>query len=301
MANGYENKLLFIEGMHKRFPQGRGKEVTVLNDIDLAIDPDEFVTVVGPSGCGKSTLLNIILGSQKASEGAVMMNGKPINDTNRDRGIVFQKYSLFPHFTVLQNVTAGLRWEHTNPLQRTLDRVWPSLRRLRKGFQTEATDYLNRVGLGAHLHKYPKHLSGGQRQRVAIAQAVIMKPKILLMDEPYGALDPNTRISMQLFILDVWHQNPGMTVIFVTHNLEEAVFLGTRVTCLSQYYEDTTKLGGAKIVLDLPIPGVFPRPHDFKNRTECTNIIDKIERMGLDPEVRLQIDDFELRYSEAFT
>lgn len=216
----------------------------IINDINIAIRKNELCSVVGPSGCGKSTLLRLVLGQEKPTTGTIKMNKDEIGIPDPDRGIVYQLYSLFPHLTVIDNITYGLRMI-TTVANRIIHR---------KEYYDEGMTFLNKVGLSEHAHKYPHQLSGGQRQRVAIAQAFIMKPKVLLMDEPFGALDPGVRESMQVFLLELWEEF-DMTIFFVTHDLAEAAYVGTRVLGLTQYYDDGTgcntfQTHGARIISD---------------------------------------------------
>lgn len=290
--------LLHLEDVYVRYYNPKGERFTVLNDIDLNVRSGEFVTLVGPSGSGKSTLLRLILGSEKPTEGTVLFEGKEIKCPDRNRGIVFQKYSIFPHLTVLQNLIFGLEAEEFTLTKRILCPL--KLRLKRKGFLEQAREYLERVGLGKDGHKYPQQLSGGMRQRVAIAQSLITKPKILLMDEPFGALDDSTRQDMQLFILEQW-EKAKMTVIFVTHDLTEAIYLGSRTLVLSQYYKtDKESDEGAKIVTDIEPPGSHPRSSDFKYSDEMNQIMQKLRTDGLDPDHRQHIKDFDLSCKDAF-
>ena len=288
---------LYLENIYQRYPDGRGGVKTVLNNIDLLVDRGEFITVVGPSGCGKSTLLRLILGSEPPSSGTILSDGDPLEGSDRHRGIVFQRYSLFPHLTVLENVATGLIWENTNLFQRFLKTS--GFRQCAREYRERAAHYVERVGLGEHLDKYPNQLSGGQRQRVAIAQAVIMQPQILLMDEPFGALDDTTRQGMQLFILEQWKETK-MTIFFVTHDLEEAVFLGTRILVLSQYYTADADSEGAKVVDDLSTPGDHPKSIDFKYSPDFNWLLKQIRNDGLDPNVRQHISEFNLSHPHAF-
>lgn len=293
------NYLLLLEDVYVRYVDHKGKEFTVLNDIDLKVSPGEFVTVVGPSGCGKSTLLRLILGSERPTMGRVLFDGKPIYFPYKDRGIVFQKYYLFPHLTVLQNLIYGLDAEEFSISKRVFH---PFKHRLkREEYREQAAEYLKRVGLGKNDgDKFPQQLSGGMCQRVAIAQALSMNPKILLMDEPFGALDYSTRQDMQLFILEQWKKTK-MTIFFVTHDLEEAVFLGTRTILLTQYYTtDREENEGAKIVTDIPIPGEHPKSTDFKYSSEMCTLMNKLKQEGLDPNLRQHITDFDLSHKDSF-
>jgi NitT/TauT family transport system ATP-binding protein len=191
---------------------------TAIRDISLMVEDipnqGEFITIIGPSGCGKSTLLNLVAGFALPTEGQVLVNGKPVTGPGRDRGMIFQQYSSFPHLTVLQNVTFGLEINNleTNKNQR----------------RKRAESILEQVELIEHQNKYPHQLSGGQQQRVAIARSLVMEPQILLMDEPFSALDEPTRMEMQELIVQLWNRiHP--TILCVTHNVTEAVYLGERV------------------------------------------------------------------------
>ncbi|MBU0717583.1 MAG: ABC transporter ATP-binding protein, partial [Planctomycetes bacterium] len=206
-----------------------GKNV-VLEDIDLELGCGEILTVVGPSGCGKSTLLRLILGQECHTSGTLQVFGKHMVIPSRRVGMVYQQYGLFPNMTILGNVMMSFFLRH-NLIRQLVDR------RLKKMVMEKSMAYLEKVGLAEHASKYPHELSGGMRQRVAIAQAMAAEPRILLMDEPFGALDPGTREQMQLFLLSQW-RGSGLTIIFVTHDLEEAVFLGTRLIVLSQHFTD---------------------------------------------------------------
>jgi NitT/TauT family transport system ATP-binding protein len=287
MRKSPNDYLLYCENVTKAY----GAKV-VLEDIDLAVKQKEFCTVVGPSGCGKSTLLRLILGQERVSSGTMLMDGEPLHLPGPDRGIVYQKYSLFPHLTILENIMAGKQL--SQPL-------WKKFR-ARKTAREEALFYLENVQLADHAEKYPHQLSGGMQQRVAIAQALIMHPRILLMDEPFGALDPGTRETMQMLILEVWEKH-GMTVFFVTHDLEEAVFLGTRILVISQFYIHETKIAGqpcgARIVADYKL-----NDSAYSTRVKQTaafgELIQTIRYEGFDPEVKRHAHDFNLTHGDSF-
>jgi NitT/TauT family transport system ATP-binding protein len=281
--------LLYLEDVTKAY----GAK-TVLNDIDLAVKENEFCTVVGPSGCGKSTLLRLILGQEQASSGRLMMQGRPIRSPAPDRGIVYQRYSLFPHLTILNNIMLGKRL--CLPFFKALQG--------RKADRDEAMSYLESVQLADHAHKYPHQLSGGMQQRVAIAQALIMKPRILMMDEPFGALDPGTREMMQILILELWEKHQ-MTIFFVTHDLEEAVFLGTRILVLSQFYlheRDNVSgvVRGARIVSDYPLERTKAPSTELKATAEFGQFIQDIRADGFDPEYLQQARAFNLKHPDSF-
>jgi len=211
-----------FKGVTKTFNPGAPAQFTALKDVSFRIDdvPDygEFIAIVGPSGCGKSTILNLIHGFSDVyppTTGEVLVRGRKVSGPGRDRGMIFQKYSSFPHRTVLENVTFGLELDDERRLGRS-DR------------EARAREWIKKVGLGGHEKKYPHQLSGGQQQRVAIARSLVLKPQIILMDEPFSALDEPTRHEMQRLIMDLWHEVEA-TVMIVTHSIAEAVYLGDRV------------------------------------------------------------------------
>jgi NitT/TauT family transport system ATP-binding protein len=231
-----------VEYTHNGHPPKR-----VLNGISLDIRQGEFVSVVGQTGCGKSTLLRLVLAEEMPSRGQVLIEGKPRTQPDRRCGYVPQKYSLFPDRTVLENVMFGLEVTEIG----LLGSLSAKRRAQRREFQAEALGYLRRMGLReADAAKYPHQLSGGMQQRVAIAQSLMMRPKILLMDEAFSALDPGTRMSMQRLIKKLWRET-GTTILFVTHNPREAVTLATRVIALGHPGQPED---GAAIVLDLEVP-----------------------------------------------
>jgi NitT/TauT family transport system ATP-binding protein len=241
--------MIQIENVHVTYPVHNGPPKKVLAGIDLTICPGEFIVVVGQTGCGKSTLLRLILGQEQPTEGRILIEGKVIDHPDRHRGYVPQKYSLFPDKTVLENIIFGLELEEFG----LFNRWTPRYGRRRKVFEAEAHEYLAAMGLcDSDARKYPDQLSGGMQQRVAIAQALIMKPSILLMDEAFSALDPSTRREMQRLIREVWKKF-HTTILFVTHNTAEAVFLGTRVIGLAK----TDNYSGSKVVIDALVP-----PHE---------------------------------------
>jgi len=287
MTRDENNYLLYLEDVTKSY----GNKI-VLDDIDLAVKQGEFCTVVGPSGCGKSTLLRLILGQERPTTGTLLMDGAQIRQPGPDRGIVYQRYSLFPHLTILKNIMLG------KELGQSILTNYSN----RKAIKEEAYHYLDSVHLAEHAGKYPHELSGGMQQRVAIAQALIMKPKILLMDEPFGALDPGTRESMQLMLLELWEKQ-GMTIFFVTHDLEEAVFLGTRILIISQFYTHEVKQGktyGARIVGDYKLKDLKASSVNIKETAEFAELIQSIRYEGFDPEVRQHAREFNLKHTDSF-
>ena len=234
----------------------------VLSGIDLEIAEGEFVCVLGQTGCGKSTLLRLILGSEKPAAGRILVDGIEHHQPDRTRGYVPQKYSLFPDKTVLDNITFGPEVTEFS----LFGRFTPRFYRRRRELRAEAFEYLRRIGLRAEdARKYPDQLSGGMQQRVAIAQALITKPRILLMDEAFSALDPGTRSGMQQLIRELWKAT-GTTILFVTHNTREALRLGTRVIVLAK----ESAAHGSCVKLDLPVP-------DPCFEDEIPRLIDRLE------------------------
>ncbi len=219
---------------------------TVLDHISLEIEEGEFVCVLGQTGCGKSTLLRLVLGAERPGAGEILVDGRVHHQPDRTRGYVPQKYALFPDKTVLANITFGPEVCEFGLLARCTPRFF----RRRREFRREAFDYLRRLGLErSDAAKYPDQLSGGMQQRVAIAQALITRPRILLMDEAFSALDPGTRKEMQRLIRQLW-KDTGSTILFVTHNTQEALHLSTRVVVLAK----ETPEQGSRVALDLAVP-----------------------------------------------
>jgi NitT/TauT family transport system ATP-binding protein len=219
----------------------------VLERIDLAIAPRSFVALVGPSGCGKTTFLRMLLGEESPTRGRILIGGKPLKaEPNSDRGVVFQRYSVFPHLTVLQNVMIGCEFERS----RLVGKLFGSSRRAAKD---EAMRLLQEVGLTGHENRYPAALSGGMQQRLALAQALNRKPKVLLLDEPFGALDPGIRADIHVLMRRMWNEN-DLTVVMVTHDLSEAFRLGSRVIAFERPRNRPEELEryGATLSGDLP-------------------------------------------------
>lgn len=238
MAGEERSVKVKIDHVEKIFDTKKGPMVA-LNGVDLNIKENEFICVVGPSGCGKSTLLNIIAGLLPATSGAVYVDGKKVEGTGTERGVVFQQYALFPWLTVIKNVMFGLKL---------------------KGMSNEearetAMKYLKKVGLEEFADSYPKELSGGMKQRVAIARAYAVQPEVLLMDEPFGALDAQTRTQLQSELLLTW-ENERKTCFFITHDVEEAIILATRVVIMS------ARPGRIRDIVDIDIP--YPRDQETK-------------------------------------
>lgn len=230
-------------GLGKRYGQN-----VILERINLDVKEGEFVTLVGASGCGKSTFLKMILGTEEASEGKLLLDGKPIpNEPGPDRGIVFQQYSVFPHMTVLENVVAAKGFSKRSITGYLFGKE-------KQAAKAEASSMLEQVGLSHALNRYPHELSGGMKQRLAIAQALICKPRILLLDEPFGALDPGIRADMHSLVLDLWRKHK-LTIFMVTHDLKEGFYLGTRLWVFDKLRHDphAPNAYGASITYDLQV------------------------------------------------
>jgi NitT/TauT family transport system ATP-binding protein len=227
---------LLLAGVEKTFHTRKGT-VHALSDINLTLGDGEFLSVVGASGCGKSTLLRIVAGLEPATAGELTLDNAPLHGPGRDRGMVFQQYTLYPWLSALENVEFGLR---NLPKKERAD---------------VARRFLHVVGLTDFAGSYPFQLSGGMQQRVAIARALALRPSILLMDEPFGALDAQTRSLMQELLLSIWEQD-RLSVLFVTHDIDEAIFLADRICVLA------TKPGRVREFIDVPLP----RPRDFSQQ-----------------------------------
>jgi len=220
----------------------------VLERISLEVTAGTFLSIVGPSGAGKTTLLRLLLGQERPTRGAIFIDGQPLPpEPGPDRGVVFQRYSVFPHLTVLKNVLLAYEFAGSRFLARLVGKA-------RRKAIAESEGLLAEVGLSEHADKYPDALSGGMQQRLAIAQAIARKPKVLLLDEPFGALDPGTRAQMHELILKVW-RDCAMTVVMVTHEIREAFVLGTRLVTLDRVRNDPHEPGryGATITYDLAL------------------------------------------------
>ena len=240
-----QSKVL-LKGVKKIY-QGASGEVVALNGIDLEIKNNEFVCVVGPSGCRKSTLLNILAGLDKQTEGEVLVEGKPVNGPSGERGVVFQQYALFPWLTVRKNIAYGL---HNKKLPKEeIDKL--------------VEKYVHMVALEDFLDSYPKELSGGMKQRVALARAYAMNPSLLLMDEPFGALDAQTRAQLQADLLELWEEE-NKTCFFITHDVEEAVLLAQRVIVMS------ARPGRINKIVDVDIP--YPRTQKTRLSARFTEL-----------------------------
>ncbi len=219
----------------------------VLEQINLEIEAGTFCAVVGPSGCGKSTFLRLLLSQETPTRGEILMDGEPIRpEPGPDRGVVFQRYSVFPHLSVLENVILGLEFQHSF--------VGRCFGRRRRQLIDEARHYLAGVGLDGEEERQPHELSGGMRQRLSIAQALIRKPKVLLLDEPFGALDPGTKEAIHSLVRKLWTESK-MTILLVTHDLSEGFKLGSRLIVFDKLRvdEQAPERYGAGITYDLPL------------------------------------------------
>lgn len=238
---------LQINNLNKHFPTKNGNLV-VLKDIDMTIEQGEFICAVGASGSGKSTLLRQIAGLDKPTTGEVKIDGKTINGPGPDRGMVFQHYTLYPWMSVQENTEFGLK----------LQGVPKKVRR------EQASYYLTVVGLSKFAKSLPKELSGGMKQRVAIARALASEPKVLLMDEPFGALDVHTKESMHEFMLDLW-QRTNITIFMITHDVEEAVFLSNRIYALGARPGTVRKEMSINLPERIPTVKRHSRFHDYRD------------------------------------
>ncbi len=221
---------LEVKNLYKVFDSSQGK-VTALKDINFEAYKREFVCVVGPSGCGKSTLVRILAGLEEATSGDVLLDGKPVKGPGPDRGMVFQGYTLFPWLTVKKNVMFGLEMAGEGKYISA----------------QQALQWIELVGLSKFADAYPHQLSGGMKQRVAIARALATQPRVLLMDEPFGALDAQSRAKMQAYLHEIW-KNIDITIVFITHDLDEAVYLADRVLVLKAHPGEVQEL------IEVPVP-----------------------------------------------
>lgn len=245
-GNSSGDVIVKIDHVEKIY-QGRSGEVVALNGVDMEIRENEFVCVVGPSGCGKSTLLNIIAGLERPTSGRVCVKGKEVINPGSERGVIFQQYALFPWLTVKKNVKFGLKLRGVKE---------PELSAI-------ADKYIRLVGLEEFGDSYPKELSGGMKQRVAIARAYAVNPEILLMDEPFGALDAQTRTQLQTELLETWEKEKK-TCFFITHDVEEAIILAQRVVIMS------ARPGRVKEIVPVNIP--YPRTQETKMTKEFLDL-----------------------------
>ena len=222
--------ILEVKNLSKRFDSAQG-EIEALREVSFKVHRRELVCVIGASGCGKSTLVRILAGLETASEGEVLLDGKAVTGPGPERGMVFQGYSLFPWLTVKRNVMFGPEMRGTS----------------KTTAESHAREWLSLVGLTKFANAYPHQLSGGMRQRVAIARALVNEPRVMLMDEPFGALDAQTRSKMQAHLLDIW-RNIDITVVFITHDLDEAIYLADRILVFKPHP------GELQEIIEVPVP-----------------------------------------------
>jgi NitT/TauT family transport system ATP-binding protein len=242
-----------VQHLSMRFGSA-AQQVHAIDDVSLHVAPGEFVSLIGPSGCGKSTLLNVVAGFAAPSAGTVLLDGRPIDGPGSDRGVVFQQYSLFPWMSVRKNVEFGLRMQGVPATQR----------------QASARTLLGLAGLLAFENHYPDQLSGGMKQRVGIVRALATSPQVMLMDEPFGALDSQTRVVMQQILTNMW-QRMRLSVLFITHDIEEAIFLSDRV------YVMTARPGRIKAEIEIPLPR--PRNAEMMSSIVFTQLLHKLRNL----------------------
>jgi NitT/TauT family transport system ATP-binding protein len=251
--------ILEITRVSKTFPGG----TVALQATDLSVRENDFITILGPSGCGKSTLLRMVAGLDSPTTGSIELDSRPVSGPGADRGMVFQSYTLFPWLTVLQNVCFGLR-ERGTPLAEQ---------------HAIAMQFIGKVGLRGFEDHFPKQLSGGMQQRTALARALANNPRILLMDEPFGALDHQTRELMQELLQGIWEgdqESERKTVLFVTHDIDEAIFMGNRVVVMSAR--------PGRIKCDLPVPIDHPRHYSVKTTPVFSSL-----KARLTEEIRIEV------------
>ncbi|MFN7694443.1 MAG: ABC transporter ATP-binding protein [Rubrivivax sp.] len=242
-----------LRNLSMSFGQG-ASQVVAVNGVNLTVAPGEFVSIIGPSGCGKSTLLNVVAGFTPPTEGQALLDGVPITGPGPERGVVFQQYSLFPWMSVRKNVEFGLKMQGVAANKR----------------ETTARTLLGLAGLLAFENHYPDQLSGGMKQRVGIVRALATSPQVMLMDEPFGALDAQTRVVMQQILTNMW-QKFRLSVLFITHDIEEAIFLSDRVFVM------TARPGRIKAELLIPLPR--PRTAEMMSSVEFIQILHKLRNL----------------------
>jgi NitT/TauT family transport system ATP-binding protein len=249
-------------GLQKRYFL-RKREVLALDEMTIEIEPGEFVAIIGPSGCGKTTFLNLVAGFEAPTAGAILVDGRPVTGPGPERGVVFQDYALFPWLTVLSNVSYGLRERGVPKREATV----------------VASRWLRQVGLDEFSEQHPHQLSGGMRQRVALVRVLVNEPKILLMDEPFAALDAMTRTSLQKELVTLWERT-AQTVIYVTHNVEEAIFLADRMVIMSRRPSKISHV----VHIDLPRPRDVTSVEFNEYRRRATDLLDSALSLGNQPQ-----------------
>lgn len=226
---------------------GKKEKLLVMDNFNLQVREGEFLSILGPSGCGKSTFLNILAGLDQHDGGEILVDGLPVKDRSFDRGLVFQGYALLPWRTVLENLEIGLEIRKIGKKER----------------KAIARQYLDLVGLAAFANQYPHQLSGGMRQRVAIARVLAYQPNLLLMDEPFAALDAQTRETLQIELIKIWEADKK-TIVFITHSIDEAILLSDRVAVM------TARPGTIKDIIEVPLPR--PRTEEIRNSAEFVRL-----------------------------
>ncbi|KRG09592.1 sugar ABC transporter ATPase [Lederbergia galactosidilytica] len=274
---------LSLEGIEKNFTNKQNKRLLVLDNIDLEVEKGEFVSIVGPSGCGKSTLLYLIAGLDKPDKGNIEVQGKKIDKPSPERVVVFQEAGLFPWLTVLENVTYGLLLKKMS----------------KQEAEERARKVLKMVHLSRYVDSYPHQLSGGMKQRVSIARALVMEPEVLLMDEPFSALDEQTRMVLHRELLEIWRETK-VTIIFVTHNIREAVQLSEKIVVMA------TRPGRIKELINVPVTkdGIMPvMPDSVTLHTEqrvlniLQNEIEKVLKEEMGDDYRFSANQFHRDHS----
>jgi NitT/TauT family transport system ATP-binding protein len=237
-------------------PKGR---LNVVEDVSYDINDGDFIAVIGPSGCGKTTMMSMLAGFQKPTTGKVLFDGRPVAGPGPERGVIFQEYGVFPWLTVKQNIAFGLTLKANHVPAAERDAI--------------CDHYLGLMGLSDFANSHPKHLSGGMRQRLAIARAYAVKPQFLLMDEPFGALDAQTRSNMQNLLLEVL-ETEGKTVMLITHSVEEAIYLASRIVVV------TARPARIKEIIDVPF--AYPRDEAIQERPEFGELRSHIRQLVMD-------------------
>ena len=250
MTSSTDAPRISVQNVTKTFDL-KGEEFTALGGVSLDVADNEFITVVGPSGCGKSTLMNVLAGLETPTSGTALVDGKPVTGPGPDRGVIFQQYALFPWLTVRKNVEFGLKTAGISAKER----------------RATAEKFIDMVGLTDFADALPKMLSGGMKQRCAIARAYAVNPSILLMDEPFGALDALTRVTLQGQLLDTWSREKR-TVMFITHDVDEAVFLANRVVVMA------ARPGRIHEIIDVDLP--YPRTEEMRLSPEFSQLRNRV-------------------------
>lgn len=247
-----------FDGVSLAFDTPKGR-LNVVEDVSYDINDGDFIAVIGPSGCGKTTMMSMLAGFQKPTTGKVLFDGRPVAGPGPERGVIFQEYGVFPWLTVKQNIVFGLTLRANRVPAAERDAI--------------CDHYLGLMGLSDFANSYPKHLSGGMRQRLAIARAYAVKPQFLLMDEPFGALDAQTRSNMQNLLLKVL-ETEGKTVMLITHSVEEAIYLASRIVVV------TARPARIKEIVDVPFS--YPRDESIQERAEFGDLRSHIRRLVMD-------------------